>query len=98
MGALLFLLLGNLFLQLGALACFVALVAEMFSHEETGWGIACIILLFCGCGQLLALVYGWTKAGEWDISLLMLANTACVVAGMIQVALWFAKLGPSMGM
>jgi hypothetical protein len=93
-----FFLIANLLLQLGAFVCFVALVVEMFKQGESGWGIACLVLLFCGCGQLVALIYGWTKVGEWDIGLLMLAATLCVVGGMIQVALWFAKCGPSLGL
>jgi hypothetical protein len=83
----------NILLQLGALACFIALVVEMFSHGETGWGIASIVLLFCGCGQLLAFIYGWTKVGEWEIGLLMLATTLCIVGSMLQVAIMFGTVG-----
>lgn len=84
---------GNVLLQLAALACFIALVVEMFSHNETGWGIACIVLLFCGCGQLVAFIYGWTKVGEWQIGLLMLAATLCIVGGVLQVAIMFGTVG-----
>jgi MFS superfamily sulfate permease-like transporter len=85
----------NSLLHLAALACYVALVVEMFKHDESGWAIACILLFCCGCGQLLAFIYGWTKVGEWDISLLMMAYSLCILAGIVQVALWVAKLGPS---
>ncbi len=98
MNAATFFVIANTLLQIGAFACYVALVVEMFSHDESGWGIACIILLFCGCGQLVALIYGWTKVGEWNISLLMLAMSLCILVGMIQVGLWFAKCGPSLGL
>ena len=87
---------GNILLQLGSLLCFIALVVEMFSHNEAGWGIACIVLIFCGCGQLIAIIYGWTKVSEWDIGLLMLAATLCIVGGMLQVAIMFGTVGFSM--
>ena len=84
---------GNMVLQLGALLCFIALVVEMFKHDEGGWGVACLVLFFCGCGQLIAFIYGWTKVGDWDIGLLMLAASLCVVGGMIQVAMMVATVG-----
>ncbi|HWB11485.1 MAG TPA: hypothetical protein VG826_19805 [Pirellulales bacterium] len=87
----------NLLLHLAAFACYVAIVVEMFKHGESGWGIACIVLVCCG-GQLVAFIYGWTKVGEWDISLLMLASSLCIFVGIVQVMLWVAKLGPSLGM
>ncbi|HEV3344684.1 MAG TPA: hypothetical protein VG125_30185 [Pirellulales bacterium] len=97
LGAFVCFLIGSLLLNLGALACLVALVAEMFSHGESGWGIACIVLTLCGCGQLLALIYGWTKAGEWDIRLLLLANSLCFLGSLIQGVLWIAKFGLVVG-
>ncbi len=90
-------LIANLLLQLGALLCYVALIVQMFSHGESGWAIACLVLFLCGCGQLIALVYGWTKVGEWEIGLLMWASTACVLAAIVQVLIMFAALGPSLG-
>jgi hypothetical protein len=84
---------GNMVLQLGALLCFIALVVEMFTHDETGWGVACLVLFFCGCGQLIAFIYGWTKVGEWEIGLLMVAASLCIVGGIIQVAIMLATGG-----
>ena len=83
----------NILLQLGSLVCFIALVVEMFRHDEAAWAIASIVLVFCGCGQLLALIYGWTKVGDWQIGLLMLATTLCIVGGILQVAIMFAAVG-----
>jgi hypothetical protein len=80
----------NMLLQLGSLLCFIALVVQMFMQDESGWGIACILLFFCGCGPLLAFIYGWTKVGQWEIGLLMLAWSLCIVGGIIQVLLMFA--------
>jgi hypothetical protein len=97
LGALVFFSIGRLLIGLASLACFVAIVVEMFSHEESGWGVACIILFCCG-GPLIAFVYGWTKVGEWNISLLMLAWTLCALAGILNIVLWYAKFGMPPGM
>ena len=96
--SIIFLFLAVLLLWLAQIACFVTLVVEMFKNDESGWAIGLIILFFCGCGQLFGLIYGWTKVGEWDISLLMLAYSLSIVLGIIEGVLWMAKLGPSLGM
>jgi hypothetical protein len=47
---------------------------------------------------LIALVYGWTKVGEWDTSLLMVAYSLCFLGLIVQYVLWFAKFGLSLAM
>lgn len=81
---------GNSVLGLAFVLCMIAVLVQMFMHDEAGWAIACIVLLLCGCGQLIAFVYGWTKVSEWDIGLLMLAWSLCIVGGIIQVAVGLA--------
>ena len=39
-------------------------VVQMFQHNETGIGVLCIVLFFCGqIGTLIAFIYGWVKSG-----------------------------------
>jgi hypothetical protein len=65
------------------LVCFVMVVVKMFQNDQTGLGIACIVLVFCGIGALIALVYGWIKADEWKIKNLMIGWTVCIVLNLI---------------
>lgn len=44
---------------LGSLVCLIMVIIQMFQHEQTGLGIACIVLTFCGIGALIAFIYGW---------------------------------------
>ncbi len=85
----------NAVLQFGALLCFITVVVQMFVHDESGWGIASIVLFCCG-GPLIAFVYGWTKVSEWDISLLMLAWSLCIV-GILILGAVMAATGVTMG-
>jgi hypothetical protein len=86
-------MMANLVLQLGSLLCMITVLVQMFTHEETGWAIACSVLFFCGCGLLIAFIYGWSKVGEWDISLLMVAWSLCIVGMIIQFAIMLATVG-----
>ncbi len=72
------------------LVCFALVVAQMFKHDQTGLGVACIILAFCtGVGPLIAFVFGWTKAKEWDLKQIM---TIWSVALALQVFLVFGAI------
>ncbi len=73
-----------------ALVCFVMVVAQMFKHDQTGLGVACILLAFCtGVGPLIAFVFGWTKAKEWDLKQIM---TIWSVALALQIVLVFGAI------
>jgi len=72
-----------LVVSIASLVCFVMVVIEMFKHDQTGLGIACIVLIFCGIGGLIAFVYGWIKNNEWGLQKIMLVWTVCVVMGLV---------------
>ena len=85
MGALLSLL--AIAAGIGSLVCFIMVVIQMFQHGQTGLGIVCALLFWC-IGPLIAFIYGWIKAGEWNIQNIMIAWTACIViAILVQVVL-----------
>jgi hypothetical protein len=73
----------SLLIGLGSLVCFILVVIQMFKHNETTIGILSIVLAFCGIGFLLAFIYGWIKASEWNIKNLMLAWTALVILSIL---------------
>jgi hypothetical protein len=65
----------------------------MFQHDQTGLGIACIVLAFCtGLGALIAFIYGWGKAREWDLQNVMMAWSGIVVANIL-LAIIFLVMG-----
>lgn len=67
-----------------SLFCYIFVVYKMFVESETVIGIVCAVgILFCGIGVLVAFVYGWIKANEWEIKPVMFAWTGFWVAGVI---------------
>jgi ABC-type transport system involved in cytochrome bd biosynthesis fused ATPase/permease subunit len=55
-----------------SLVCFILVLVRMFQENQTGLGVACIILLFCfGIGALIAFIVGWVNAGRWGINNIM---------------------------
>ena len=68
---------------IGSLVCFVMVLMQMFKRGQTGLGIACIVLLCCGIGGLIAFVYGWIKNSEWGLRNVMIVWTICFILGII---------------
>lgn len=66
-----------------ALICFIMVLVKMFQHGQTGLGVACIILAFCGIGWFIVLVYGWMKADQWKIKNLMMAYTVSFLLAIL---------------
>ena len=86
MGGILMLLCVLAFAGLVGLVFFVLVVVEMFKRQQNGLAIACIVLALCtGIGYLIAFVYGWMKATEWNIKKIMLSWTACFAVQLVFV-------------
>ena len=64
---------------LGSLVCFILVVIHFFKSDQTGLGIACIVLLFCGVGALIAFVKGWMDG----LGTVMYVWTGCVVVAVL---------------
>ena len=64
---------------IGSLVCFVMVLIHFFNTGQTGLGIACIVLIFCGIGGLIAYVKGWMD----NLGNIMLIWTACIVVSII---------------
>jgi hypothetical protein len=81
--------------SLVSLVCYILVIVQMFQHNQTGMGVACLVgLLLCGIGGLVAFIYGWVKAGEWRINNIMLTWTAAIVAGFILGFIFPINFGP----
>jgi hypothetical protein len=64
---------------IGAVVCFILVVAQMFKRGQSGMGIVCIVLLCCGVGGLVAFIYGWVKHREWGLTNVMIIWTVCII-------------------
>jgi hypothetical protein len=69
---------------IASLVCFIMVIMAMFQHNQTGLGVACIVLIFCiGIGGLIAFIYGWVKSSEWNLKNIMLIWTAAFAVGIV---------------
>ena len=61
-------------MSIGAFVCWILILIKMFQHGATGIAVASIVLYLClTFGQLIAFVYGWSKAKEWGTQNIMTA-------------------------
>jgi len=68
---------------LAAFVCYILVVIKMFQKGDQTMGLVSAIgFLVCGLGYLVAFVYGWMKAAEWDIKKIMLGWTACLLVNL----------------
>jgi hypothetical protein len=79
------------------LICHIIMIVKMFQNGQTGLGIVAIVLTCCGLGVLLTLIYGWIKAGQWNIQTLMIIYTIAFILWIVGGAMappdidWFKK-------
>jgi hypothetical protein len=73
--------------SLVGLICFILVIIQMFQRGATGVAILCIVLfLCCGLGWLIAFIYGWMRAREWNINGIMTVWTVALVIDILGVA------------
>lgn len=78
---------------LGSLVCGIIISVKMFQNDNTALGVITLITLFCtGIGYLIALVYGWMKAGAWRIQNLMIVYSILIVVAIAGYAMMFPAL------
>lgn len=59
-------------------------VVKMFQNEDTTLGIVSAVgLLACGIGVLVAFIFGWIKAKDYDNKTAMTVWTACIALNLI---------------
>ncbi len=80
---------------IGCLICFILVVIEMFKRDQQALGIICVVgVIVCGIGPLIAFIYGWVKAKEWNITKLMTIYTACVIGSIVLNGAYYALVLP----
>ena len=71
-------------LGLVSLVCFIYVVYTMFNNAESVIGIVCVVgICLLGIGGIVAFVYGWIKAREWEIVHVMGIWSGCVALQII---------------
>jgi hypothetical protein len=64
--------------------CEIIVIVKMFQNDQSGLGILCIVLIFCGnIAGLIAFIVGWVNATKWAIKNLMIAWTVAFLAQFI---------------
>src|SRR5437588_10594148 len=67
-----------------SLVCYILVIVKMFQHGQTVMGIVCLVLLLCcGLGGLIAFIFGWVKAKEWNITNIMIIWSICILVNII---------------
>jgi len=67
-----------------SICCYLFVIYQMFNNAETVIGIVCLIgACVLGLGGLVAFVYGWIKAREWEIVPVMATWSACIAANVV---------------
>jgi hypothetical protein len=73
-----------------SLGCYFYVIYKMFDAAESVIGIVCLVgVCVLGLGGIVAFVYGWIKAWEWEIVPVMAIWSGCVVVqlGLVLVGL-----------
>lgn len=70
---------------LAAIVCYILVVVKMFQNGKAALGIVTLVLTFCTCGigGLIAFIYGWMKATEWNLKNVMLIWTAAIIVAFV---------------
>ncbi|MDA1049584.1 MAG: hypothetical protein O3C40_03770 [Planctomycetota bacterium] len=77
---------------IASLVFFILVLVQMFKRDQSTLGIVCIVLSLCsGIGVLVAFVYGWMKATEWNLKKIMTYWTVAFVLYFIFLILAVAS-------
>jgi hypothetical protein len=75
-------------LGLVSLLCFLFVIYTMFNNAESVMGIVCLVgICLLGIGGIVAFVYGWIKAREWEIVPVMGIWSGCVALQIVLAVL-----------
>ena len=79
---------------IASLVFFVMVVMQMFQREESKTlAIICIVLTFVtGVGPIIAFIFGWTKAKEWDLKKVMTYWTVAFLLQFVFIGIAVAAL------
>ena len=68
--------------------CYVYVIYQMFTNTESTTAIVCLVgLCLFGLGGLIAFVYGWIKAWEWEMVPVMAIWSGCIAVQLLLVVI-----------
>jgi hypothetical protein len=77
-----------------SLLCYFYVLYQMFTNAETVMGVICLVgLCLLGLGALVAFIYGWVKAWEWEIVPVMAVWSGCIAVQLIVVVIQILTQG-----
>jgi hypothetical protein len=75
-------------LGLVSLVCFLFVIYTMFNNAESVMGIVCLVgICLLGIGGIVAFVYGWIKARDWEIVPVMGIWSGCIALQIVLAVL-----------
>ncbi len=75
-------------LGLASLLCYFYVIYTMFNNAESVIGIVCLVgACVFGLGGIVAFIYGWVKAWEWEIVPVMGIWSGCIAVQIILAVL-----------
>jgi hypothetical protein len=81
-------------LGLVSLVCYFYVIYQMFNNAETVIAVVCLIgICVLGLGGIVAFIYGWMKAREWEIVPVMAIWSGCVVANLVVIVIQVLTAG-----
>ncbi len=74
----------NVVISICSLLCYFYVIYQMFENAETVIGIVCLVgICVLGLGGLVAFVYGWIQAREWEIVPVMAIWSGCIALNVV---------------
>ena len=71
-----------------SLLCYLFVIYQMFNNAESTMAIVCLIgVCLLGLGGIVAFIYGWMKAQEWEIVPVMGIWSGCVAGQIVVIAI-----------
>ena len=84
----------NIAISIVSVLCYFYVIYQMFDKAETVMGILCLVgVCLLGLGGLVAFVYGWIKAREWEIVPVMSIWSGCLAANLLLAGVNMALSG-----
>ena len=64
--------------------CYFYVIYQMFNNAETVIGVVCLVgACLLGLGGIVAFIYGWMKAWEWEMVPVMAIWSGCIAVNIV---------------
>ena len=74
----------NIVVAIVSICCYFYVIYQMFDKAETVIGIVCLVgICVLGLGGIVAFIYGWIKAREWEIVPVMARWSGAIAVNIV---------------